>query len=573
MHRTTLLVALALVLAACAAPSPSTSRAPNLLFISLDDLNDWTGGLGGHPQARTPNLNRLAASGVLFESAYCAGASCNPSRTAIFTGLPPYRSGVYSNRQRMRDVLPDAEIIPRYFSRNGYRSMGSGKMLHYFIDAPSWDEYYPKKETENPFPPDMSWGKRPKSLPRGGPWQYTETDWHAFDVTDEEMGGDYLVASWISKQLSRPHEKPLFLACGIYRPHEPWFVPKKYFDLFPLDQVQMPPGVKEGDLDDVPPMGQRIGRNRYLAHIRKHGQWKRGVQAYLACIAYADAMLGRVLDALENGPHRDNTIVVAWSDHGWHLGEKEHWQKFTGWRVCARIPLIIRVPKGAPGLPGGTPTGARCAQPVNLVDLYRTLVDLCGLPEKAEIGGRSLKPLLEDPKAAWPHAAITHFGRPQNYAISLEDWRYIHYADGGEELYSLKDDPHEWTNLAKDPAHAKRLATMRALAPKEMAPLGPTIPNRALDWIPATQAKCPASKRSTKSVTVVFTNYSGQPARLWWVDFEGKRQDRGLMAPHDSKRIKTFEGHAWLATDKAGKPMGHFVAVETDTRAEIEGFK
>jgi arylsulfatase A-like enzyme len=571
-----LLALLALLPAAVAAGETSAGRdagggrPPNVLFIALDDLNDWTGGLGGHPLARTPNLDRLAATGVLFQSAYCAAASCNPSRTAIFTGLPPHRSGVYSNRQRMREILPDAELLPRHFSRHGYWSAGSGKMLHYFIDAASWDDYYPKKETENPFPPQMPWGDRPKSLPRGGSWQYVETDWHAFDVTDEAMGGDYHVATWVSDQLVRRHDKPFFLGCGIYRPHEPWFVPKKYFDLFPLDRITRPPGVKEGDLEDVPPMGQQLARNRYLDHIRAHGQWERAIQAYLACIAYADAMLGRVLDALDRGPHRDNTVVVAWSDHGWHLGEKEHWQKYTGWRVCARVPLIVRVPRGAPGLPGGTPAGTRCARPVSLVDLYRTLVDLCGLPEKTGIGGNSLAPLLADPRAAWPHAALTHLDRPEHYAISLEDWRFIHYADGGEELYHLPGDPHEWTNLAKDPAHAERLAAMRALAPKDLAPPGPAIPNPALDWIPAAKAPCPPSRPSEKGVTVAFTNHSGRPARLWWVDVEGKRQDRGAMAPHELKRVKTFAGHAWLATDADGNPMGHFVAGETDARAEIE---
>ena len=164
---------------------------PSVLFIALDDLNDWVGCLGGHPQALTPNIDRLAKSGVLFTNAHCAAPSCNPSRTAIMTGLAPHRSGLYSNRQKMRDVLPDAELLPKYFSRHGYWSAGSGKILHYFIDANSWDDYFPAKETEDPFPPHIAWGKRPKSLPRGGDWQYVETDWWPFDVSDEEFGGDW----------------------------------------------------------------------------------------------------------------------------------------------------------------------------------------------------------------------------------------------------------------------------------------------------------------------------------------------------------------------------------------------
>jgi len=448
---------------------------PNVLFIALDDLNDWVGCLGGHPQARTPNIDRLAKSGVLFTNAHCAAPACNPSRTAIFTGLAPHRSGLYANGQKMRQVLPDAELLPRFFSRHGYWSAGSGKMLHYFIDAASWDSYFPRKETENPFPRHIPWGKRPKNLPRGGKWQYSETDWAAFNVNDKEFGGDYLVASWINKQLTSKHEKPFFLACGIYRPHEPWYVPKKYFDLFPLDKVQMPPGLKEGDLDDLPPAGQRRGRNRYLAHIKKHEQWKQGIQAYLASIAYADAMVGRVLDTLEKSPHRDNTIVVLWSDHGWHLGEKEHWQKFTGWRVCTRVPLIIRVPKNTPGLPNGTKAGSRSSRPVSLLSLFPTLTRLCGLPRKPDNDGPSLVPLLKDPMARWPHTALTHLNRPGNYAISTDDWRYIHYADGGEELYHISTDPFEWKNLAKVAEHAAKLAKLRTLAPKNPKPVAISI--------------------------------------------------------------------------------------------------
>ena len=451
--------------------SNAAERKPNVLFIALDDLNDWIGCLGVHPQTKTPNLDRLAASGVLFRNAYCPAASCNPSRSAIFSGLPPHRSGLYQNTQKMREVMPQAELLPRYFSRHGYWSAGSGKMLHYVIDPPSWDDYFPEKTKDNPFPRTFYPGKRPVSLPRAGDWQYVETDWAALEVTDEEFGGDWLVTKWIAEQLQREQEKPFFLACGIYRPHEPWFVPKAYFEPFPLESIQLPPGFKEGDLDDVPPVAQRLARNRYFAHIQKHGQWKHAIQAYLASIHFADAMLGRVLDALESGPHRDNTIVVLWSDHGWHLGEKEHWQKFTGWRVCARVPLMIRVPEGAPGLPEGTTAGGLCDRPVSLVDLFGTLTDLSGLPAREDIESRSLVPLLRDPDADWPHAAVTHLDRPENYAISTERWRYLHYLGAGEELYDIESDPHEWENLAPKPEHAARLAEMRALAPKPLAPI------------------------------------------------------------------------------------------------------
>jgi arylsulfatase A-like enzyme len=446
---------------------------PNVLFIAVDDLNDWIGCLGGHPQTKTPNFDRLAASGVLFRNAYTAAASCNPSRTAIMSGRAPHRSGLYTNQQKMREVLPDAELMPRYFARHGYWAAGSGKILHYIIDAPSWDDYFPAKAKEDPFPRTFYPAKRPVSLPRAGDWQYVETDWAALDVTDEQFGGDWLVTKWIGEQLQRPHEKPFFLACGLYRPHEPWFVPKQYFEPFPLESIQLPPGWKADDVEDLPPAAQKLARNRYFAHIQQHDQWKRGIQAYLASIHFADAMLGRVLDALEKSPHRDNTIVVLWSDHGWHLGEKEHWQKFTGWRVCARVPLMVRVPKGAPGLPDGTRAGSVCDRPVNLLDLFPTLTELCGVAVKADNDGRSLVPLLRDAKTAWPHAALTQLDKPENYALSTERWRYIRYFDGGEELYDIESDPHEWTNLAAKPEHAKKLAELRALAPKDLKPLVP----------------------------------------------------------------------------------------------------
>jgi arylsulfatase A-like enzyme len=456
--------------------SNAEERKPNVLFIALDDLNDWIGCLGGHPQTKTPNLDRLAASGVLFRNAYCPAASCNPSRSAVFSGLPPHRSGLYQNTQKMREVMPEAELLPRYFSRHGYWSAGSGKLLHYVIDPTSWDDYFPDKWKNNPFPRTFYPEKRPVSLPRAGDWQYVETDWAALEVTDEEFGGDWLVTKWIAEQLRSEHEKPFFLACGIYRPHEPWFVPKAYFEPFPLESIELPRGVRKGDLDDVPPVAQRIARNRYFEQIQKHGQWKQGIQAYLASIHFADAMLGRVLDALESGPHRDHTVVVLWSDHGWHLGEKEHWQKFTGWRVCARVPLMIRVPKGVPGLPEGTTAGGLCDRPVSLVDLFGTLTELSGLPAKEGIESRSLVPLLRDPEAGWSHAAVTHLDRPENYAISTERWRYLHYLGGGEELYDIASDPHEWENLAPKPEHAAKLAEMRLLAPKTITPLHASPP-------------------------------------------------------------------------------------------------
>ena len=535
-------------------------QKPNILFIAMDDLNDWIGCMGGNSQTITPNLDRLAKSGVLFTNAHCPGAACNPSRTAIMTGLSPHTSGLYENGQNMRETLPDAKILPQYFRDHGYRSIGSGKMLHYFIDAPSWDEYFPEKEKENPFPFTLYPETRPLSLPRGGPWQYVETDWGPLDATDEEFGGDFSVAKWISKQLSVKQAKPLFLACGFYRPHEPWFVPKKYFEPFPLKDIKLPLGYKENDLDDLPPSGKRIGSNRYFAHIQNEGQWKKGIQGYLASIHFADAMLGKVLDALEKGPNADNTIVVLWSDHGWHLGSKQHWQKFTAWRAVTRVPLMVRLPKNcAPGLPEGTAAGSVCNRPVNLLDLFPTLTKLAGIPHKKDNDGRNLIPLLKNPAAPWPHTSLTHLNKPGSYGMSTKDWRYLHYSDGDEELYNIKSDPFEWTNLATSQKHAKKLAELRALAPKKFAPFKePSL--KALPSLKWRRGSGPASKPDGGAFPVIFVNRRKRTVELFWKTPKGDRQSYGIIKPGKTKSQQSRPGAAWeIAETESGKTLGHCI--------------
>lgn len=548
----------------------SATEKPNVLFIAIDDLNDWVGCLGGHPQAITPNLDRFAGSGVLFNNAHCPAPACNPSRSAIMTGLSPNISGLYENGQKLREILPTAELLPKYFSRHGYWSGGSGKMLHYFIDAQSWDEYYPAKETENPFPPHMPWGTRPKSLPRGGPWQYTETDWHAFDVSDDEFGGDSKVADWVGEQLNENRDKPFFLACGIYRPHEPWFVPKKYFDLFPIDDVQLPPGYKGDDLEDLPPSGKRAGPNRYFKHIREQGQWKRGVQAYLASISYADAMLGRVLNSLEQSRFRDNTIVVLWSDHGWHLGEKQHWQKFTMWRAATRVPFIVRVPKGAPGLLSGTKAGGVCQQPVNLLSLFPTLTELCGLPGKADNDGPSLVPLLENPSESWPHLSVT-YGRRGTIGVSGKSWRYIRYSSGDEELYDIASDPFEWRNLAGSQGHSEKLAEFRDRMPSEFATHVPiretSLPE--LKWQAVKQGEELLSKPDGRQFDVVFFNERTVPVNLFLMNEQGDAHSHGQIAAGKRQRKTTRPGELWLIRDLAGKKLGSFLVDDRSARAVI----
>ena len=455
----------------CGASPPEVSSRPNILFIAVDDLNDWIEPLGGHPQARTPQLNRFAETAVTFAHNYAASPGCNPSRTALLTGLHTYTSGMYSNYQYWREVLPDAETLPRYFSGHGYWSAGAGKIFHHDQPDPSsWDAYFPSKEKQMPDyrrPPGVEPGQT-ASMPKF-PDMYGAFDWAPLDVSDEETG-DYQSVAWVVEQLGRAHEKPFFLAAGIYRPHLPWYVPREYFDLFPLAEVQLPKAL-DGDLEDLPQRARDIASRGgdYHRHVVEAGQWRAAVQGYLASIAYADALVGRLLDALDSSPYAANTVVVLWSDHGWQLGEKKHWRKFALWENVARTVLMVRVPRGVPGLPEGSAAGAVTERVTSLVDLFPTLIELAGLPLKPGLDGRSLVPLLRDPQLAWPYAAVTTYD-VEEYSVRTEDWRYIRYIDGSEELYDHRADPEEWRNLAADSSYESIKAEMASHIPANPAP-------------------------------------------------------------------------------------------------------
>ena len=444
-------------------------RRPNILFIAVDDLNDWVEPLGGHPQARTPVLSRFARQAVTFGRSYCASPGCNPSRAAVMTGRHTYRSGMYSNYQDWRKAIPNAVTLGECLRKHGYWSAGAGKIFHYTQVAPAcWDAYYPSQEKNMP---DYHY-PRPGStvnMPRF-PGMYGDFDWSPIPLEDGETG-DGRCVSWVCAQLARQHDRPFFLACGIYRPHVPWYVPQKYFDLFPLEEIKLP-RVLENDLDDLGERARELaGRGgNYHRHVLAAGQWKRAVQGYLASIAFADAQVGRLLEGLRKSPHADRTIVVIWSDHGWQLGEKKHWRKFALWDNLARTVLFMRVPGGTNGLPAGTPPGSRCDRTVSLVDLYPTLIELCGLPEKDDLDGRSLVPLLRDPRKAWPYPAITTYDYGE-YSVRTERWRYIRYIDDSEELYDHDHDPEEWTNLSGSSEHTAIRRYLSTFIPKNPAPL------------------------------------------------------------------------------------------------------
>lgn len=454
MKRTLLILALALV-SITRAEARAGGKKMNVLFLVSDDLNSWLLGDTTRYAGKVlaPHLTKLAEGGVNFRRAYTAAPVCSPSRTAFFSGMAPWKSGHYHNALQVdkSEPLKKALSLAGLFKKAGYTTAGYGKITHGWDQKEHWDEKIGHKR--DPAPP----GAPLTSVGRG------EQDWGPIHLAEEDMN-DTHSADYAIGQLKKTHEKPFFLACGLFNPHMPWYVPKKYFDMFPLDDVTTPK-LKENDLDDVPPLGRALTRRkgRYVDAILKAGLHKQGVQGYLATTAYADAQLGRVLDALEESPYRDNTIVVFLTDHGFHLGEKHHWQKATLWEEATHCLLMFRVP-------GVTPAGKVSERFVSLMDIYPTLAELCGLEPPDYLDGRSLVPLLKNPKAEWESTAITGLTckkKPAHAYISIrnETGRYIRYKPGQEEFYDTATDPHEWTNRIDNPKYADVIRKMRAAIP------------------------------------------------------------------------------------------------------------
>lgn len=435
--------------------SIGSKKPQNVLFVSIDDLNDWVGFLGGYPNVYTPNIDRMARNGIAFSRAYCNAPACNPSRVSTLTSMRPSTTEIYTNKQRFREFVPDVVTLPQYFRIAGYHVIGGGKIFHgefpyryhrfneelphsvawqqFDRDLDSWDEYYA-------FSPELI----PAKVPLNG-FAERVFDWGPI-FREECQTPDAQLAAWAADFLRKSHSRPFFFAVGFYRPHLPWYVPNQYFDQYPIDEITLPL-VQSDDLEDIPAIGKQWARNRGLHDlITTHGGWRTAVQAYLASITFVDHQLGQVLDALDRGPNNGNTLIVLWSDHGWHLGEKLHWQKFTLWEEATRVPLILSHPSFAT-------VGSLCNRVVSLLDLYPTIVELCGLNEIEQWEGKSLMPLLMDTQRPWPIPAITTWGIG-NHAVRTEQWRYIRYSDGSEELYDEENDPNEWSNLASKPEFA-----------------------------------------------------------------------------------------------------------------------
>jgi len=431
----------------------AAEQRPNVLLISIDDLNDWVGCLGGHPQAQTPHIDRLAKRGVLFANAHCQSPVCTPSRASMMTSRLPSSTGLYflQPHLHMVETTKNRVTLAERFAADGYKTLGVGKV--YGGHEQRYFQIYGGNKG--------GFGPRPKekiSHPVGHPlW-----DWGAYPDSDSQMP-DHKIADWAIERLKQSHETPFLLAVGFFRPHVPLYAPRSWFRRHPLEKIQVPQVLKN-DRDDLPQyardltIGFPAPRHEWFV---EHGEWKHAVQAYLATTTFVDHQVGRVLAALDSSRHAKNTVIVLFSDHGWHLGEKQRWAKRSLWEDSTRVPLIVAAPNVKPD--------RRSDRPVGLIDIYPTLLDLCRLKADPEHEGRSLVPLLEDPTLKWEHPAITTFG-PHNHAVRSTRWRYIHYADGSEELYDHRTDPHEWHNLAADKQHADVLAAHRQRLPKGNLP-------------------------------------------------------------------------------------------------------
>jgi arylsulfatase A-like enzyme len=479
--KSSILLWLAILAAAAkcfALPAVSNDRTdqPNIVFFALDDLNDWINPLGYH-QAITPNLDRLAASGVMFTNAHAPGVYCAPSRTAIFTGLQSTTTGCYQYELFYYDY-PSLVPLQMAFQQGGYNTWGAGKLFHHgegCVDLRGWNEYFARSREIREMGYPM--GSKGSDVPYPDPYPYSPyyrktgkalrgsfMEWGPIPDSLEEKMVAVQRTQWVCDLLKQKHDRPFFIGLGLYCPHFPNYAPQKYFDMYDLRQIQVP-YLKKDDLDDLPEGIRQRMINRWKLHQRTLEEIdavKEAVRAYLAAVTYADAMLGRVLDALETSEYRDNTIVIMWSDQGYHHGEKGQWGKHTLWQQTSHVPLIFSG--------GKLPQNQKIDATVGLIDLYPTLIELCGLPPQHDMDGVSLLPSLLDPGSASDRELFIPFHERGEYAVVNKNWRYIYYRDGTEELYNLKEDPEEWYNLAGDDTYRSVIEGLKKVVPSEFHP-------------------------------------------------------------------------------------------------------
>lgn len=441
---------------------------PNILFIVLDDLNSWIGALGRHPDAKTPNIDALARRGVLFANAYCSAPYCNASRMGMFTGRLPSSLGVYVNEPFWENDDRPQTLMER-LRIAGYRTLGAGKVFHGVFDYETalFDRlgHAPWKEIENR---DLAWDdfitheseplprERPLNKlfdfedPASVPDMYRHFDWGPCDADQEEDLPDIQVLKALEQFLGQPVAQPFFCAAGFYKPHLPWHAPRRFFDLISANPAL--PLVRADDLVDAPP----IAREWALTPpdhelVTSRGVWKDAVRSYLACVAFADHLVGRLVEALDRSAARDNTAIVLCGDNGFHLGEKLHWRKFALWEEATQVPLIY--------IPPGGIKHQRVTAPVSLIDIHDTLLRLTGVAGAAGDGFDLARTIAGEERQK---PVISTWGRG-NHSLRSKRWRYTLYSDGTEELFDHEIDIHEWTNLASDPLFGGDRAMLRSL--------------------------------------------------------------------------------------------------------------
>jgi arylsulfatase A-like enzyme len=526
-----LIILLGAVFSGCSVEkSEDINEQPNVLFIMCDDLNDYSGTFGGHPQIKTPNIDKLASAATIFTNAHTNVPVCQPSRNSLFTGVYPHASKDFGWTPRNKQhILKNNKTFLELFGENGYNMLGTGKLMHHNVLS-FWDEWGVDERIN--YGPHAYNGDKPVGHPsipqpfRGinfvdgsfGPlsntpvfseeeigadepgWTYGNKPFKYINDDDRDLMPDEMHARWVADKIKEldalENDQPFFIGVGFVKPHTPLYAPRKYFDMFPINQIRLPE-ILDGDTDDCyyssvyPP--SEMGLHYYEALKASFPNGDEGLklflQAYMACVAFVDDQVGVVLEALNNSRFQDNTIVILTSDHGWQMGEKNYLYKNSPWEESTRIPLIIK----APGL---SDPGSKVDHPVSLIDMYPTLIELCHLkgktgydPSAVELQGFSLQPFLKDVNFnTWegPDGALTLLGAginqpiegvgisknrsalwhieiikelddsyvmQQNYTYRTKEWRYIRYHNGKEELYNHKNDPNEWHNLAEADAY------------------------------------------------------------------------------------------------------------------------
>ena len=469
-------VLIAILVAGQAGSSGPGRARPNVLLIMIDDQNDWIGCLKGHPLAKTPHIDALARRGMLFNNAHCQAPLCNPSRTSLLTGLRPSTTGVHGLMPWYGDVasLRGRESLPQAFGRAGYSTLVTGKIWH---AVPPADRAGQFKVWGHPGGPGV--GPVAKLIPPTPGGNHPMMDWGAFPHKEEQKG-DFKVASWAVDQLGKtPDGKPFFLAAGFFLPHVPCHIPPEWLAKIPDDDSVLP-AIDANDRDDTPRFSWYLHWDLpepRLKWVRENNQWRNLVRSYLACTQFVDAQVGRVLEALKASGHEDDTVVVLCSDHGFHLGEKQITGKNTLWERSTRVPLVIAGP--------GTAKAGECFRAVELLDIYPTLMELTGVKGPDGLEGRSLVPLLKNPAAQVDRVAITTHNRG-NHAVRDDRYRYICYADGSEELYDLREDPREWTNLIGNAGMTEVKARLQSRLPRVDVAAVPGSQHRVLEYDRAT---------------------------------------------------------------------------------------